>query len=525
MQYDKEEIITPFWAENKGFIGGRDALGLQNSSITVYGRLLPGMTNLTQRLRYYSIYCWLLKEYEIINTSTTVKDYKHQYNFIRRAELIIAYLMVNISPNDKSVIGSDYANKHIKELEINNHYEIAKGADKYPVTPNADLYWDYRSGALGQYYGGSLVNLKLIDTEEGFFIIKEEGLKLAGSFEESVKKTTREHFLKCIEKHQLNKEDIEAIKPFSLNAIPKENSEWQFLIKMFLNDDGPDYLNIKNEITQKRKETFKFYLTYLNSNKTNIKFEKLIYDQITESTIDDSAFFGWYYYYINEALHFSLETIFWSFLVNLDGKIDSYQNYINEIVALILDENKKNKKIDSKGILSEVIKSLNTNDFSAQLIELEGITKSRENWKTAIGKATELIIAIYNTTIIYQEKIKSFETINFIDKQRGNFTENVKKFISSNLRLTYEEFIKKIVVDLLNSHIYTAYRKMGDGESNLLKFIVEDGLISHIETVSPRHTTPRLHTLSNFLKDLNLVNKENSLTPLGINYLNKLNEA
>ena len=92
MTYKSEEIIIPFWAENKGFMTGRDALGVQNSSITVYGRLLPGMTNLTQRLRYYSFYCWLLSEYDKIDPKSVKKDFKNQYNFIRRAELIIAYI-------------------------------------------------------------------------------------------------------------------------------------------------------------------------------------------------------------------------------------------------------------------------------------------------------------------------------------------------------------------------------------------------------------------------------------------------
>ncbi len=50
--YDLKTYKQPFWAENSGFMTGRDPLGIQNSSITVYAALLPGMTNLTQRLRF-----------------------------------------------------------------------------------------------------------------------------------------------------------------------------------------------------------------------------------------------------------------------------------------------------------------------------------------------------------------------------------------------------------------------------------------------------------------------------------------
>ena len=55
-----ETIAIPFWAEGRDFIGGRDPLGIQNSSVSIYSTLLPGLNNVTERLRYYGFYCWLL---------------------------------------------------------------------------------------------------------------------------------------------------------------------------------------------------------------------------------------------------------------------------------------------------------------------------------------------------------------------------------------------------------------------------------------------------------------------------------
>ena len=74
----------------------------------------------------------------------------------------------------------------------------------------------------------------------------------------------------------------------------------------------------------------------------------------------------------------------------------------------------------------------------------------------------------------------------------------------------------------MTGHINTAYRKMGNGESNLLKFIIEDNQIGHIQTMEPRHTSPRLRTLSNFMKDLHLVDSENQLTSEGASFLKSL---
>ena len=63
-QYKLSDITNPFWTTNDGFKGGRDPMGIQNSSIATYSRLLPGLTNLTGHIRYYSLYCWLLSEYD-----------------------------------------------------------------------------------------------------------------------------------------------------------------------------------------------------------------------------------------------------------------------------------------------------------------------------------------------------------------------------------------------------------------------------------------------------------------------------
>ena len=49
MSYNLETYKEPFWAKSGNFVRGRDPLGVQNSSISVYATLLPGMTNLTLR--------------------------------------------------------------------------------------------------------------------------------------------------------------------------------------------------------------------------------------------------------------------------------------------------------------------------------------------------------------------------------------------------------------------------------------------------------------------------------------------
>jgi len=45
-------------------IGGLDHLGTQAPCVLIYSQLLPGITNVTDRARYYSLYPWLVWSFE-----------------------------------------------------------------------------------------------------------------------------------------------------------------------------------------------------------------------------------------------------------------------------------------------------------------------------------------------------------------------------------------------------------------------------------------------------------------------------
>jgi hypothetical protein len=56
------QIAYPEWTDYREK-SGLDPLGMQNSSINLYQRLLPGISNVTLRMRYYGLYAWLADVY------------------------------------------------------------------------------------------------------------------------------------------------------------------------------------------------------------------------------------------------------------------------------------------------------------------------------------------------------------------------------------------------------------------------------------------------------------------------------
>ncbi len=511
--YKSDTHIIPFWAENGGFIRGRDPLGIQNSSITVYGRLLPGMTNLTGRIRYYSFYCWLLDEYDKLNLKREKQTPQAQYNFIRRAELIMAFLMVIKEPNGTNVPGSDYATRH-KADEV---YSIIQGADK----PGKELYWDYRSGALGQYYAGSLINLELIEVVEKYFHIKPKGQKVAEAFRSAIPVNVRSYFLELIRKGTCVWDDFDKIVSFRLNTLTESSEEWLLLNNLLLERDGDNFKTRDGKSSEKRVESIKLYLQSKAEGVPLNEFPLWVFKNTSQNIDSNSSQFGWFYYYLNEAGHYALSSIFWAFLFNIEGAILEFDSYLKNFESEILRESNVLFGINDDYALKDILELIEKRNIQDELTDIRGAVKKELPYYVA-SKSVSLLMMIYNFTKSYQEQIKNFELNNYIDHQKGNLTEHLDIYIKKNLNANYREYTDQIVKTLINDHMATAYRKMGNGEANLLKFLIEDRCIIHIETIQPRGTTPRLQSLHNFMCDLGHIDREGTLTELGWKLLNSM---
>ena len=79
-------IAYPEWTEYQKK-SGLDPLGMQNTSVALYQRLLPGISNVTLRVRYYGFYAWLSRVYASRIRDTDPKTWQR---FVRRAEALYA---------------------------------------------------------------------------------------------------------------------------------------------------------------------------------------------------------------------------------------------------------------------------------------------------------------------------------------------------------------------------------------------------------------------------------------------------
>ncbi|MBK8369791.1 MAG: hypothetical protein IPL20_00135 [Saprospiraceae bacterium] len=220
------------------------------------------MTNLTLRLRYYGMYLWLIDEYHKLPPKNDFTlNAEGQYRFIRRGELILAYFMTNKYGQELSVVGSNYANRYINDLSEKGFYDIASGADVLNSDTERGVYWSYKSGALGQYYVGSLIALDLVYIKtDRFFRTVNNGYDLANAYKDLISEPTAKLFLGRILEGKLYENDLNKLDNISLNKYLRNTLEGDFYRQMLFSDDGIKSKTLTSEIPTQRKDTIILFL-------------------------------------------------------------------------------------------------------------------------------------------------------------------------------------------------------------------------------------------------------------------------
>lgn len=518
------EYKTTFWGAKNEFITGLDPLGLQNTSVAAYSYLLPGVTNLTNRIRYYGLYCWLFEYYARHIRET---DPQKQNNFIRKAELMMALIMKSKNPDFSQVTGSRFAGNLISG-NSNDFYDLEANAVK---TGNNKTYWKFSSGAFGQYYAGAMHEIGLtMRNDNGNFICTNEthhnritGVDVARAFEENVDKQLRSTFIQNITSGRLPVDQIDELyQGFALNNIVKGSSEWSIYCDFLIQEDHP-LLDISEEsqITYHRKNTIEHLLEsiqFLNEFNGWEDFTRFTYsnkDVLKESTEDTLPV--WYIYHLNELWHYGAGTVFWGMLDMLDQKFNLVQlplfvNAIsNEIISFLAERFEVNKTSSLHEAIGKISVSENTIHW-----EIEKAIKEKYYGASA-GLGMALIFSIYNSNKDVQEPLQQLvytegigrdgnilEMLNFIEQFQGSLEKFVNDFILRNI---------------IYRHQFVALRKTGGGTQSTLKFLLEENNLRHIESFTPQFTSPRLNAVLRILGDLGFIDSDFNVTNDGEHFL------
>ena len=223
------------WVKPATPIRGLDHLGVQAPCIALYTQLLPGITNVTNRARYYSFHPWLIRSFEHRYSDHSLEEFRR---VLRRAECLFALVAIR----HVRIVGDDDHGRHdagvvgrLSFLRIPDDQQAIR-LDDFADLEGPKRYFKNRLGGLGQYYFGPLRDLRVLDhfsQEQGAFpgYDKVRGAALAEAFGTAV---AADDFFDLLEAPEIHWSDIDELIEFCPCGLRTSNVERKLLLDLFL---------------------------------------------------------------------------------------------------------------------------------------------------------------------------------------------------------------------------------------------------------------------------------------------------
>ena len=495
--------FAPFLSKKLSFVRGLDPLGLSNTSDATFSMLLPGLNNVTGRIRYYSFYCWLLSQYEALEAK------KDQRFFIRKAEYLVALIAQTYEKDITGIPGSNFAFKRFDEGTTNFSLEEGVGS----ITGKTDgTYWKYSWGAFGQYYLGSLRDIGLISEKSESISVRSDihvsPQDLRDAFQENLRDEDVKSFFDCISKGNVNRNELEELKySFNLSKVPERTEEEKLLLNLLLQLDHP---------TESEKKTTHRHTTILQllasiGKKGKIRDREFVVDAFNNRGIfrieekPNPTYFGWYYYQVNEYWTYANTAILNGLLHELATE---YQKSWVPIKRLTHDIS----TAQFEDRTTSLFNYLGGQEFDLELVKSE-IDKSSGGERLLHG--FRLMFGLYRYIQSDLEQLYTYGLEHSLLRS-GNAPGYFTTLFMEESRRNLDEFIQGYLQQhIIQRHQMVAFRKMGSGTLSTEKFVVEEGLIRYIDNFEPAYTGPRIGNLLSFLKDLNVFSEEFELNSSG----------
>ena len=529
---NNNQSIFPFFSERMNFIRGLDPLGLQNTSDSTFSLLLPGLNNVTGRIRYYSFYSWLLDEYSKQLGNTNPEE---QRKFIRKAEYIIA-LCSQFYPEERGNIpGSNYAKLKVQNKDSNT-FSLKVGTYNSDGT-TANTYWKYSWGAFGQYYLGSMRDIGIIIDREvngGVYArtsINENniisGEELAEAFDTSIQKDKKKLFFNCLTKGFISEDEIADLLPdFNLTSIIKNSEEQKLLIRLLLQKDFP--YRIEEAASTHRKESIYHLLNFIKDEPEQLSDRQFVYSAYTEKGLEKReiklSLFGWYYYQFNEYWQYANTSILNGTLSYLESNHGpnwvSLQDFISNCSKLICDVFIENGLSSSDNTqIKDIIKNIDSSEY-------ELYSKTAKD--TMINKVCYGFLLMFSQFKNNKEELVQLKEYGerFGLAKDGEGAGYFLKIFQSKLELPLMKYISEYLFkNIIYRHQYVAFKKIRGGGLSTQKFIIEDHHIRYLGNFEASYTGPRIGNLISFLKDLHIISEEDKLTTYGQDILTQISPS
>lgn len=516
------------WVEQPKYKKGQDPLGVQQPCIAVYSALLPGITNVTDRIAYYGFGPWFswcfAQRYPEAKPSEFIE-------MLRRAEVLLALIGARHAlktPDDLSdqhdgaLVGINTLRSVVSQVGTTKFIRLSYYATLEEVEQR---YFQNRRGGLGQYYLGVLRDEYRLLGEHKNGVIDftvERGKPMAEAVSTGVHS---DKFFRSLEADKVSLADVDSLSCFcSCQLRTKKRQAERALLLDTVVGQRPDL----SENAGIRRRSISLILDFLRGT-TGCKFsfspenDFLIacYTRalpngqpwrITQSqaTIADL----WAFYFRGELLSLASQRLFREALLQIDShgvrlqSVEAAGHWCASIDPFSQIIRKKTKTYDD--LLA------NTKAKLPSLADIDDVRHEVRLWRKVsdvsgdAAPAVEAAIELIFTVVARNQPSLNFEKALGTNQVRlENYPINLDA-LAARARtrwapMTFKDWIADVLCWILETHRHVALRKLSQsGDDTRRLRMGEEALYVYGDMIDVARTVPRLKPTLRFLHDLGL---------------------
>jgi hypothetical protein len=482
----------------------------------MYSYLVPGITNVTDRARYFAIHPFIVHLWAKRKATT---DKAAFMNLVRKVECILAISeRIRVRETDEitpGIIGRLRVDRWLRE-------------QPHPLPDNLrvplrDIEKDYFKnswGGFGQYYSGPEQDLQIVGWQGGLpRLIKPLGPQLANAIESAFESS---HF------SQLLSDDRPKVAQFrrigAKLGFNKLESEERSLLREMLLDTSSHY---KERGLNRRRSLL---LLLAASHQSSQGINKPDWDLMNaalhgrlpvKKTFSCPAklkpYLGlWHVYTLNEFLAFALEIIL-AVSVELVAEAEVTTRPLSSVSDLahkasIQIPDKVSRKL-VKQLVNECATNIHNSDVDASTDKYdEGVLRQWAGEAMREGRLADALCGSLRLLARVAGQIESdpeicvrFQKVGLRLGEDRIGLADLARYVMKSRNSTVKQFAIDIVKLVVNSHLRIATAKLVHNDDFTFKLVFEGGVLRKIKEVEPTFSRPRLQQGAQLLADLGLL--------------------
>jgi len=522
-----QPIAYPEWTEYRKK-NGLDPLGMQTGSVNIYQRLLPGISNVTLRMRYYGLYAWLADTYAKQIGDTNPKNWQR---FVRRAEALYA-LVAQRKGNETGVAGVEWARATIEELAKTTSTTIDFAGATEPSTGGHYLqkpYLQQQWGAYGAAYGSQLFEIGIFDEAKSHVIAvpsKEIGDDLAKVFAEGIS-AIAVPFISTIRDGHVSLKTLDSFARMTPSGVAANSDERALYENILFAKAG---LERSEDIDRRRSLMLLLGLAKQRGAAPAITDVRWMlyagYDagnhplQLNGDGLEAQRW-RWWVYQANDLLHICYEALL-KFSLDVLGEYPagiSLSRLIGETAGRLLSAHDK-KAADWESFLAAYPAPANCLDPTEQTGEfylqrdlmrkmrLDGVCEPADAWL-----AVKLLAVLHNR--VRSSPKDPGEELGELKASLVRSLVTERRYLDAHAKEEFSAFIARLIEErVIRGHLWVGLRKFRAQGDYTFLVETDDGRVRRRAVDGPVFTNPRLGPALTFLRDVHLID-DKGLTARG----------